>query len=232
MRIRAVALLAGLAPDSLPAADRAPFERAAAEFVAAQRLNADRPEARGALGSFFARLGRFDAAEAEFKAALRLNPEYVAAAVNLADVYRALGRDRDGLSVLRAASASQPGDAGVHHALGLTLVRLKQPEPALEELRKAAELAPDQARYAYVYAIALNAAGRTGEALLVLKGNLARHPADRDTLSALIGLSRDAGDVGSALLYAEALARIGPPDPGLAGLIEELRRQVPAPQAP
>lgn len=232
VRIRAVALLAGLAPDSLPAADRAPFERAAAEFVAAQRLNADRPEARGALGSFFARLGRFDAAEAEFKAALRLNPEYVAAAVNLADVYRALGRDRDGLSVLRAASASQPGDAGVHHALGLTLVRLKQPEPALEELRKAAELAPDQARYAYVYAIALNAAGRTGEALLVLKGNLARHPADRDTLSALIGLSRDAGDVGSALLYAEALARIGPPDPGLAGLIEELRRQVPAPQAP
>ena len=37
-------------PRSQPAADRERFERAASEFIAAQRLNADRPEARSALG--------------------------------------------------------------------------------------------------------------------------------------------------------------------------------------
>ncbi len=232
VRIRAASLLAGMVPDGLAAAERDDFERAAAEFVAAQRLNADRPEARSALGSFFARLGRFNSAEAELRAALRLSPQYVAAAVNLADVYRALGRDREGESVLRAASLSLPGDAGVHHALGLTLVRLQQVEPALDEFRQAAALAPDQARYAYVYAVALNSVGRGGEAIEVLKENLARHPLDRDTLSALIGLSRDAGDIASALHYAERLAQIGPPDPDLAGLIQQLRQQLPAPNSP
>ena len=38
--------------------DRPRFERAAEEFVAAQRLNADRPEARSALGTFPLRAGR------------------------------------------------------------------------------------------------------------------------------------------------------------------------------
>ena len=47
-------------PRSQPPADRERFERAAAEFVAAQRLNADRPEARSTLGNFLrpARPGR------------------------------------------------------------------------------------------------------------------------------------------------------------------------------
>jgi predicted CXXCH cytochrome family protein len=45
VRIRAVGLLAAVPTASQPPADREPFVRAAAEFVAAQRLNADRPEA-------------------------------------------------------------------------------------------------------------------------------------------------------------------------------------------
>src|SRR5262249_42581890 len=57
VRIRAVALLAAVPAASQPPADREPFERAAAEFVAAQRLNPDRPEARSALGNFYARRG-------------------------------------------------------------------------------------------------------------------------------------------------------------------------------
>ena len=64
----------------------------------------------------------------------------------------------------------------------------------MSELRRAAELEPEQARYAYVYAVALHSAGRGSEAMTVLKDNLARHPDDRDTLLALISFSRDAGD--------------------------------------
>jgi predicted CXXCH cytochrome family protein len=226
VRIRTAALLAAVPAASQPAADRERFERAAAEFIAAQRLNADRPEARAALGNFFARRGLSAEAEAEYKAGLRLSPQYAPAAINLADLYRQTGRDRDGETVLRAATDAAPRDGGLHHALGLTLTRLKQPEAALSEFRRAAELEPGRARYTYVYAVALHSAGRRDEAISVLKDSSTRHPSDRDTLLALISFSREAGDAGAALDYAERLARIAPDDRALGGLIQELRRSV------
>ena len=210
VRMRAVSLLADVPSASQPAADRERFERVAAEFIAAQRLNADRPEARATLGNFYARRGLTTDAETEYKAALRLSPQYAPAAVNLADLYGQLGKDSEGESVLRATVALTPNDAGLHHALGLVLVRLKQSDEALEELHRAVELDPDQPRYAYVYAVGLHSAGRAGEAMAALKENLARHPVDRDTLLALISFSRDAGDVSTALEYAEQLAKIDP----------------------
>jgi Flp pilus assembly protein TadD len=101
----------------------------------------------------------------------------------------------------------------------------------LGELHRAAELDPRQARYAYVYAVGLHSAARVGDAIAVLKDSLAQHPDDRDTLQALMAFSRDSGDVGSALDYAERLARIPPADPNLAGLIQDLRRQAGRPTA-
>src|SRR5215831_4563750 len=226
VRIRAASLLAAVPTASQPSPDRESFERAAAEFVAAQRLNADRPEARSALGNFYAQRGRGGDAEAEYKAALRLSPHYTLAAINLADLYRQLGRDGEGETVLRAAIGTSPRDAGLHHALGLTLTRLKRRDEALSELHRASDLEPERARYAYVYAVALHSAGRGGEALTVLKESLARHQGDRHTLLALISFNRDGGDFAAAFEYAEQLARSAPADPNLASLIESLRRQL------
>jgi Flp pilus assembly protein TadD len=138
-------------------------------------------------------------------------------------LYRQLGRDADAETVLRQAIQSSPKDAGLHHALGLALVRLKRQDKALAELARATELDLDRARYAYVYAVALDSAGRRGDAMQVLKDNLARHPGDRDSLSALIGFSRDAGDNETALSYAEQLAKIEPNNAELRNLIDALR---------
>lgn len=229
VRLRATSLLAGAPTDRLSAAERATFDRANAEFVAAQALNADRPEARAALGNFHARRGETQEAEAEFQAALRLSPAYGPAAANLADLYRQLGRDTDAESVLRKALQASPGDAGLHHALGLTLVRLKRQDEALAELARAAELEPTRARYAYVHAVGLDSSGRRAEAIQVLKDNLARHPADRDTLSALVSFNREAGDVTSALEYAKQLAKAEPNNGELRSLIETLRREAAKP---
>jgi predicted CXXCH cytochrome family protein len=140
VRIRTASLLAAVPTASQPPADRDRFERAEAEFIAAQRFSADRPESRSALGSFFAKRGRAADAEAEYKAALRLVPQYAAAAVNLADLYRGIGREAGGESVLRATLIASPQDAGLHHALGLTLVRLKRTDEALDQLHRATRL--------------------------------------------------------------------------------------------
>jgi predicted CXXCH cytochrome family protein len=230
VRIRAASLLAVVPSTSQPPADRERFERAAAEFIAAQRLNADRPEARSTLGNFFARRGLVAEAEAEYRGALRLSPQYAPAAINLADLYRRLGRDGNGEGVLRTAIEASPLDAGLHHALGLTLTRLKQPDQALSELRRASELEPDRARYLYVYAIALHSASRSDEAMTILRDGLAKHSEDRDILLALMSFSRDAGDIRSALDYAERLARIAPHDQQLAHAIEDLRSRLNAPK--
>ncbi|WP_084245718.1 tetratricopeptide repeat protein [Rhodoplanes sp. Z2-YC6860] len=232
VRLRAVSLLAAVPAANQPPADRQRFERVAAEFVAAQRLNADRPEARSTLGAFYARRGMFADAEMEYRAALRLNPQFAPAAVDLADLYRQLGRNEEGIEVLRTTIASAAQDAGLHHGLGLALVRAKRRTEALEELARAAELDPSSATYAYTYAVALHSAGRPDEAVRVLEQNLARHPSHSGTLTALIAFHRDSGDVKAALGYARRLAQLQPADRGLAALIDALEKQLGSPDKP
>jgi tetratricopeptide (TPR) repeat protein len=229
VRIRAASLLAVVPSANQPPADRARFDQAAKEFIAAQRSNAERPEARTTLGNFLAQRGSAAEAEVEYKAALKLSPQYAMAAINLADLYRQLGRDSEGESALRAALEASPREAAAYHALGLTLTRLKRPDQALPAFRKATELEPDRSRYAYVYAVALHSGGRREEAIKVLKEALKRHPGDREILQALISFSREAGDATAALSYAEQLAVVTPDDQRLAALIRELRQSTTAP---
>jgi predicted CXXCH cytochrome family protein len=226
VRTQAVSLLAAIPTASQPQADRERFESAATDFVAVQQLNADRPENRSTLANFYARRGLRAEAEAEYKAALRLSPQYTPAAINLADLYRASGREPEGLALLRDTIAAAPQDAGLHYAQGLALVRQKQNNEALAELRRAAELAPDQAQYAYVYAVSLHSAGRVEDALSILKENLAKHSTDRDTLLALVSFNRDAGNIAAALDYAQRLAQIAPNDRRVSELVDTLKRQL------
>jgi Flp pilus assembly protein TadD len=228
-RIRAASLLVQVPYSQMPEANRANFDKAAAEFVAAQRLNSDRPEARTTLGNFLIQRGRLEEAESELITALRLNSQFTPAAVNLADLYRLQGRDREGVELLRMAIDVAPKDASLHFTQGLALARLKQTEEALDKLRRAAELAPDQARYVYVYGVGLHSGGRIEDAIAVLKQNLARHPNDRLTLSALISFNHEAGDLTSALDYAERLALVDTRDENLKRFIEGLRLQLKMP---
>jgi Flp pilus assembly protein TadD len=223
VRINAASLLADAPIERVPARDRERLVSASNEFIAAQRLNADRPESRATLGSFYARRGQTAEAEMEYLAALRLSPHYSPAAANLADLYRQLGREPDGESILRKALMTSPNDAGLRHALGLSLVRQKLLEQALDQLRQASELEPDSVRYSYVYAVALDSNGRRAEAIALLKNSLERHPDDLDTLVALVVFNREAGDTEAALEFALRLTEIAPHDPNVGALIEDLR---------
>ena len=232
VRMEAARLLARVPAKDLSPGDRLAFDQAAAEYIAALRLNADRAEWRANLGIFFAQTGALAAAEAKYQAAIRLEPAFVPATVDLADLYRSQQREADAERVLRQALVRDPAQAAVSHALGLLLVRLRRLPEALELLRKASEAEPEQARYAYVYAVALNSAARGSEAIAVLEASQKRHPQDVDTLLALISFQRKAGQPAQALGWAEKLYNIAPATPGLRQLLEELRRSAPPSGSP
>lgn len=208
VRIEAADALAGAPADALPRDVAAALKKAIAEYVAAQELNADRPEAHSNLAWIYAREKRFAKARHELTTALSLDPSFTAAAVNLADLDRELGRDAEGERVLRDAIVRSPNDASLQHALGLLLVREGHEQEALEHLAAAARLDPASVRFAYVYAVALNDAGRNGKALEVLEDDVARNPYDRDALAALVNLYRDAGNPDKAAGYAKRLAEL------------------------
>lgn len=222
VRIEAASFLADIPAGQLGAEDHKVLERALAEYIAAQTVNADRPEARMNLGLLYARRGDPVKAEAAYQAAIKLDPRFIPAYVNLSDLYRAMGRDAEGERALRDAARVAPNDASVRHALGLLLVREKRLAEATAELARAARLNPRNARYAYVHAIALDSAGRRAECLRALEDNRRRHPADRDTLMALLSFNREAGENAAALNYARQLRQLNPEEQGLSQLIETL----------
>jgi predicted CXXCH cytochrome family protein len=217
LRVNRVDAAAALA-DVPNASSDAAFQRAAAEYEAAMRYGADRPESRIALGTFYARLRRVGEADAAFRGALALDPSYAPTYVAFADAFRLQDRDADAARVLREGLARAPDDASLHHALGLALVRMKRESEGLRELSRATQLAPANAHLAYVYAVALNAHGRTSAAVREIDRALARHPDERELLGAAVRFRRDAGDAAGAARFARRFAERYPDDPQAATL--------------
>ena len=77
-------------------------------------------------------------------------------------------------------------------------------------------------RFAFVYGIALNSAGRSAEAVELLRASLNRAPWDRDLLIGLATIHRDRGQLGAALDYARRLVEAWPEDAGARRLLSEL----------
>jgi Flp pilus assembly protein TadD len=156
-------------------------------------------------------------AEAALRMALELDPRFAPAAVNLADLYRPgrrpgpARRAGTGQAQRRRPSCPRPAARAAEAA----------PE-AIAELEAAARLVPENARYGYVYAVALHDTGRPQQAQAALAQVLARHPHDRPTLSALVGYALERGDAGRALEHARRLAELEPSNSDVRRLVERL----------
>jgi predicted CXXCH cytochrome family protein len=223
VRVKAGRVLAAL-PLVLRGGESAAAEprRLVDEYVASEHAVGERPEAHLNLGIVAAERGDVAEAEAEYRNAIRRDPVFVPAYVNLADLYRAAGRDADAARAIADGLAAVPDDPSLLHALGLQRVREKKPDEALVLLRRAAEGRPADARFAYVYAVALHSARRGDEATAVLTKALERAPYDRSLLSALAAFERDAGHRDRALDYARRLAAVAPDDAAVRGLVRGL----------
>jgi tetratricopeptide (TPR) repeat protein len=222
VRIEAAEVLAALPADRLPRDSAAAFSNATNEYISAQQLNADRPEAHMNLGLLYARQSHFDKAEAELKTALSIDPSFAPASVNFADLYRGQNRDEEGERVLTDAISRSPNNASLEHALGLLMVRQKRNAQALDMLAAAARNEPGNARYAYVYAVALKDAGQPKAAIETLESSIKAHPYDRDSLAALVSFLEQSGDRAQALIYARRLGELDPENSDVRRMLKEL----------
>ena len=209
VRIEAAEALASRSPGDLPSEMSTALEHATNEWIAAQELNADRPEAHLNLARLFEGEGQIDRAESELKTAIALDPGFPPAAVNLADLYRERGQDSEGEAVLASALQRSPRDASLLHSLGLLMIRQKKNTRALELLAAAARSEPNNARYSYVYAVALHDSGNTSDAIRVLEESIKSHPYDRDMLTGLTEWWNEAGDRTKATAYGQRLNQLG-----------------------
>ena len=197
--------LSSTPPERLPEQVRGQFSEALRSYLTSEEFNSDRPESLANLAAIHTQRGNTQQAEAFFRRALAIAPYFTPAYVNLADLYRTSGREGEAEALLTEALSQVTEKAPVEHGLGLSLVRQQRNTEALEHLRRAAESANTTARYVYVYAIGLNSAGRSEEALRVLEGGLERFPYDPQILSALVSLNREAGHSKKAAEYQKML---------------------------
>jgi Flp pilus assembly protein TadD len=225
VRLEVGRALSGQQLGQLPPAQALALEKLFAESEKTMRLEEDRPEGRANLATFYMGRHRLEEAEAELQAGLRLDPKASELSVNLADLYRGTGRDALAVETLQKSIAVAPDNGAAHHALGLALVRQKNYPEALGQFAEAARLAPDDARFAYVYGVALKSLGKREESRKVLGAALAQHPNDPSLLNAMLGEALGAGDVDAAAPLARRLAALRPDDPEIARLAAKLSGQ-------
>ncbi len=208
VRIEAGRVLADTPAGSLDAAQRARLKKALDEYIAALLFNADHPQTFINLGNLYMRMGNATEAEQAYRRLLLMDDTFVPAYINLADLYRVTGREQAALNTLKQGMEVAPENAGLYHAYGLALVRSKQLPLAVMALQRAAELQTDDARYTYVYAVALDANGETGKAVEVLERYHEHVQNNMEILSALASYARKTGDTAKADRYERQLTAL------------------------
>jgi Tfp pilus assembly protein PilF len=209
IRIRAVGVITGVPRADLSAEQQKQLDDISKEYVAVQKINADRPEAQMNLGVLYANEGKYSDAESAYRKALQIRPSMIQAYVNLADLYRLEKSDEKGEPLLKQALQLEPQNPEAYNAMGLLLVRLQRPKEALPHFAAAAKNGSDP-HYSYVYAVALNSAGKTPEAMSVLKSAAMKFPGNREILFGIIAFARDADDLETAKKYMDKLYALYP----------------------
>jgi tetratricopeptide (TPR) repeat protein len=105
------------------------------------------------------------------------------------------------------------------------MVRHKRSAQALALLAAVARTDPNNARYAYVYAVALKDAGQANAAIETLTRSIDAHPYDRDSLAALVTFLEQAGDPAKALVYARRVEDLEPASPEVRRMLIELNER-------
>ena len=202
------------------------FKEVENEYIGAQLLMSERPEAHINLGNLSSDKLDNSLAEEHFLIALKMEPNSAAARINLADLYRKLERNNDARLLLERGLLLDINNAALHHSIGLTKVRLRQYDEALVSFAEAVQIEPQNRRYIYVYAIALHSVGKTSKSISILRKGRQLFPNDYNISWGLVTILRDHGENEAALTEALDLRNYYPDDSRIISIIDFLEGKI------
>lgn len=188
------------------------FTKARQEYIDSQNIDADRAAALTNLAGLAIREQRLQDAENLLKTAIAREPYYIPASVNLADLYRALQQESDAGRVLQNAMQRVPNNADLMMSYALWLVRSGNINAAVAQLKTATQHTQDPHIF-YLYAVALNQIGKTGEAFSVLDKAAAMPIYNRNVQLTRFNLALDSKQYERAEKYLQAWQLLDPQDP-------------------
>ena len=164
--------------------DRGDAAAAVAEYEIALRQDPTLVLALVNLSMAHAKLGQTERAEAALRQALRMQPANAAANFNLGLLLAELQRPAEAEACLRTALKADPQFAQAAYNLAV-LVAGRDLKEAIALCHKAADLQPEEPKYAYSLALYLRQSGDVRRAVEVLEQLIRRHPEHQDAIELL-----------------------------------------------
>jgi len=204
VRMEAARQLAAFPLGEMPKAQKEIVQKAFDEYEKVLLFTAERPESQLSLGVFYTNRNMPEKAKKAYEEAIRLQPQFVPSYINYSNFLMQKGKMKEAFELLQKGLVNVPDMAILHHALGLWYVRNKEPKKAIVELKKAAHLAKDNARFNYVYAVSIGD-DDPKEAIKVLEEVYPHHTGDMQIVSGLMYYSKQAGDTAKSKMYEKKL---------------------------
>jgi tetratricopeptide (TPR) repeat protein len=200
--------------------------RAIAAYEVAIRLRPDMTDALVNVSLLYNKVGRNSDAETALRRALAIEPRSAAAHLNLGLLLGELERFAEAEAALRAAVEEDPGSAAAAYNLAVVVAR-DRPEEGVTWSRRASELEPTSAKYAYTWAFYLAQRRDRRTAVSVLRRALAGGAVSVENYTLLGRLLTQAGRTTDA----EALFRRAARDARLPATGRARFAVVPPPQS-
>ena len=189
VRVQAASHLLNANPDSLEG-----FKQALDELLTSHIVSSWRGE--GAMNLSMVQAGQSQLAPAisSLLHAVSADPYFDAAYVNLADLYRMTNQTGKEADILAKGISTSPRSPMLRFSYALHLIRQGDKPEALSQLKEAVKLDPANLRYAYTYFVALDDAGKTKQALSMIKMKLAAFNYHPQLVQLGLGFAQKLGD--------------------------------------
>src|SRR5205823_13963672 len=109
--------------------------------------------------------GKYDEAAAHFEKTLQIDPSFYDGLVGIGVTRAFQGRMPEAIGYFQAAIRSQPDTPKAHVQLALALWKQNNDQAAFEEMRRASQLAPNDADIRADFGLALELVGQIPEAI-------------------------------------------------------------------
>jgi VWFA-related protein len=143
--------------------------------------------------------GELEPAAGKFREALKLDSEFFPAAFYLGSCYAAGGRDRQAVGAWQTSLVTESDAPFIYTLLADGFLRLREPHSALEILKEARTLWPDNEQVLLRLGTANAASGNRSEAVAILEPYLERNPTDHERIYLLLQTLYEARAAGTSV---------------------------------